>query len=185
MVIEQISHRASRYRIEAMTLTTADVVANLGGLLFDRRGLGWDTTVLLEDRIDVRPLQIIGADFADLPSTLGMPQQPQPAALATSVALYRSDSRVRARVDAAIDTRSTEVLLWGEADSIRIGPHLTAVEHRISRAAATFKTHALVAASDAKPMKEIVVEKFLATRGTWQQQYTNVFRPLPVTTLGR
>jgi hypothetical protein len=185
MDIEQIDHRALRYRIEAMTLTIADVVANLGGLLFDRRGLGWDTTVMLKDRVDVRPLQIIGADCADLPSTFDMRQQPQPAALATSAALYRNDSRVRARVDAAVDRRSTEVLLWGDVDSIRIGPQMIAVEHHISRAAATFKAHALIAASDAKPLTEIVVEKFLATRGTWQQQYTNVFRPFPVTTLGR
>jgi hypothetical protein len=185
MDIEQINQGASRYRIEAMTLTAADVVANLGGLLFDRRGLGWDTTALLEDCIDIRPLQIIGADCADLSTTLGMPQQPRPAALAASAALYRNDCRVRARVDAAIDTRSTEVLLWGDADSIRIGSHMTAVEHHISRVAATFKAHALIAASDPKPLTEIVVEKFFATRGTWQQQYIDVFRPFTVTTSGR
>jgi hypothetical protein len=35
----------SRYRIEAMAHTAADVVRNLGGLLFDRRCLGWDPVV--------------------------------------------------------------------------------------------------------------------------------------------
>jgi hypothetical protein len=172
MNLEQINDRALRYRIEAMTLTTVDVVANLGGLLFDRRSLGWDTLVLLKDCIDVRPLQIIGADCADLQSALGMPQHPQPTTLATSAALYRCDLRVRARVDAAIDRRSTEVLLWGDIDSIGTRPHMIAVEHQISQAAATFKAHALSAASDAKPLAETVVENFLATRGTWQQQYT-------------
>lgn len=172
MGFEQFNDRALRYRIEAMTLNTVDVVANLGGLLFDRRGLGWDTMVLLNDCINVRPLQIIGADSVDLQSALGVPQQPQPTTLATSAALYRSDPRVRARVDAAIDRRSTEVLLWGDTDSIGTTPHMIAVEHHISQAAATFKAHALGAASDAKLLTEIVVERFLAARGTWQLQYT-------------
>lgn len=47
-----------RYRIEAMAYSAADVVRNLGGLLFDRRCLGWDTAVLLNDCADLRPLQI-------------------------------------------------------------------------------------------------------------------------------
>jgi hypothetical protein len=54
----------SRYCIEAMAHTAADVVHNLGGLLFDRRCLGWDSAVLLDGCADIRPLQIIGADAA-------------------------------------------------------------------------------------------------------------------------
>jgi hypothetical protein len=122
MDVQQTSDKVLRYRIEAMALTVDDVVVGLGGVLFDRRCLGWDTVVLLDDRIDIRPLQIIGAGCADLRSTLDMPHQPQPAAIATSVQLYRSDPRVCARVDAAIDGGSTEVLLWGDTDSI--GPCL-------------------------------------------------------------
>jgi hypothetical protein len=75
----------SRYRIEAMAHTAADVVRNLGGLLFDRRCLGWDTAVLLNDCADIRPLQIIGADCADLKPALDEPGHPRPAAIATSV----------------------------------------------------------------------------------------------------
>jgi len=70
---------ASRYRIEVMADTAADVVRSLGGLLFDRRCLGWDTLVLLDDCADIRPLQIIGADCADLESALDMPEQPRAA----------------------------------------------------------------------------------------------------------
>jgi hypothetical protein len=157
-----------RYRIEAMAHTAADVVRNLGGLLFDRRCLGWDTAVLLDNCADIRPLQIIGADCADLQPALDMPEDPRPAAIATSVALYRSDPRVCARVDAAIDSRSTEVMLWGDTDPVDPRSQLIAVAHRISQAAATFKAHALAAAVHAKPWNDIVVEKFLATRATWQ-----------------
>jgi hypothetical protein len=158
----------SRYRIEAMADTAADVVRNLGGLLFDRRCLGWDTAVLLNDCADVRPLQIIGADCADLKPALDEPEHPRPAAIATSVQLYRSDPRVCERVDAAIDSGSTEVVLWGDTDSVGAKPQMIAVAHHISRAAATFKIHALSAAAHATPSTDIVIEKFLATRATWQ-----------------
>ena len=158
----------SRYCIEAMAHTAADVVRNLGGLLFDRRCLGWDTAVLLNDCADIRPLQIIGADCADLKPALDKPEHPRPAAIATSVQLYRSDPRVCARVDAAIDSGSTEVVLWGDTDSVGVRPPMIAVAHHISRAAATFKIHALAAAAHENPSTDIVVETFLATRATWR-----------------
>lgn len=158
----------SRYRIEAMAHTTADVVRHLGGLLFDRRCLGWDTAVLLDDCTDIRALQIIGADVADLNPTLEAAEHPRPAAIATSVQLYRSDPRVCARVNAAIDSGSTEVVLWGDPDSLAVERQMIAIAHQISKAAATFKIQALAAAALAEPSKDIVVERFLATRATWQ-----------------
>jgi hypothetical protein len=130
--------------------------------------------VILNDRNDVRPLQIIGADCTDLRSTLDMPQQPPPAAIATSIQLYRSDPRICARIDAAIDSRSTEVLLWGDTNSIGPKSQMIAVAHRISQAAAKFKTHALTAAAGAKPSTGLVVETFLTTRATWQPPHTQL-----------
>jgi hypothetical protein len=158
----------SRYRIEAMAHTAADVVRNLGGLLFDRRCLGWDTAVLLDNCADTRPLQIIGAYCADLKPTLDEPGHPRPAAIATSVLLYRSDPRICARVDAAIDSGSTEVVLWGDTESAGAKPQLIAVAHQISRAAATFKIQALSAAAHVNTSTDISVETFLTTRATWQ-----------------
>jgi hypothetical protein len=158
----------SRYCIEAMAQTAADVVRNLGGLLFDRRCLGWDTAALLNDCADIRTLQIIGADCADLEPALDKPEHPRPAAIATSVRLYRSDPRVCARVDVAIDSGSTEVVLWGDIDSVGARPQMIAVTHHISRAAATFKIHALAAAAHERPSTDIAVETFLATRATWR-----------------
>jgi hypothetical protein len=136
--------------------------------------LAGDTLVILNDRNDIRPLQIIGADCTDLQSMLDIPQQRQPAAIATSIQLYRSDPRICARVDAAIDSQSTEVLLWGDTNSIGTKPQMIAVAHRISQAAATFKTHALTAAAGAKPSTDLVVEMFLATRATWQPPHTQL-----------
>jgi hypothetical protein len=179
--------KPSRYRIEAMAHTAGDVVRNLGGLLFDRRCLGWDTVVLVGDCADIRPLQIIGADCADLKTALDMPEHPRPAAIATSVQLYRSDPRVCARVDAAIDSGSTEVVLWGDTDPVGSKSQMIAIAHRVSQAAATFKTHALAAAAHVKPSTDIVVEKFLATRATWQppgvQQRSTVNRRGSCTTV--
>jgi hypothetical protein len=51
---------------------------------------------------------------------------------------------------------------------------MIAVAHRISQAAATFKTHALTAAAGAKPSTDLVVEMFLATRATWQPPHTQL-----------
>jgi hypothetical protein len=178
-LLQQTSDQVLRYRIEVMALAADDVVANLGGVLFDRRCLGWDTMVILNDRNDIRPLQIIGADCTDLQSTLDIPEQPQAAAIATSIQLYRSDPRICARVDAAIDSQSTEVLLWGDTNSIDPKPQMIAVAHRISQAAATFKTHALTAAAGAKPSTDLAVEMFLATRATWRPSHPQLQEDYP------
>jgi hypothetical protein len=119
--------------------------------------------VLLDDCADIRSLQIIGADCADLEPALDMPEHPHAAAIATSVQLYRSDPRICARVNAAIDSGSTEVVMWGDTDSVGPTPQMIAVTHHISQLAATFKTHALAAAR-ARPSTDIAVEKFLAIR---------------------
>ena len=165
--VHAVTDKPSRYRIEVMASSAADVVRSLGGLLFDRRALGWDTLVLLDDCADFRPLQIIGADRADLRPALDVPEDPPPAAIATSVQLYRSDPRVCTRVNAAIDSGSTEVMLWGDTDSVGPKPQMIAATHHISQAAATFKTHALAAARAQNPTG-IVIEEFLASRASWQ-----------------
>jgi hypothetical protein len=150
-----------------MAHSAADVVCNLGGLLFDRRGLGWDTLVLLDDCADIRPLRIVGADCAELEASLDLSEYPRPAAIATSVQLYRSDPRVCTRVNAAIDIGSTEVVLWGDTDSVDPRPQLVVVTHHASQVAATFKTHAL-AAVGVQPAADMAVEKFLASRAMWR-----------------
>lgn len=81
--------------------------------------------------------------------------------------LYRCDPRVCARVNAAIDSRSTEVVLWGDTESVGPKPEMIAVAHHISQAAATFKTHALAAARETST--DVAVENFLATRATFRR----------------
>lgn len=160
--------RPSRYRIEAIALTADDIVRNLGGLLFDRRCLGWDTVVAVDECDDIRPLQIIGVDYADRVSALDRPGHPRAAAIATSVGLYIDDPQVQSRVNAAIASGSTEVVLWGDADTLDSSPQMVAVKRRMSQAAATFKFHAMAAAGVEVP-PEIVVEEFLTTSATLQR----------------
>lgn len=66
------------------------------------------------------------------------------------------------------------MLVWGDTNSIGTKPQMIAVAHRISHAAATFKTHALTAAAGAKPSTDLVVEMFLATRATGQPPHTQL-----------
>jgi hypothetical protein len=60
---------------------------------------------------------------------------------------------------------------------------MIAVAHHVSQAAATFKTHALTSAAGAKASTDLVVEKFLATRTTWQPPHT--YQPSTATDTGR
>jgi hypothetical protein len=80
----------------------------------------------------------------------------------------------RSRTALVTTAKRTEVLLWGDTNSIGSKPQMIAVAHRISKAAATFKTHALTAAAGAKPSTDLVVEMFLATRATWQPPHTQL-----------
>jgi hypothetical protein len=136
-----------RYRLDVVAPSIVEVVRCAGGWLFDRVMAGWDVTVLVADDGDDRPLQILGAETADLETALvsGL-AGPHPHALAVAAELYRRDERVRDGVRKALESGQTEVTLWGEtwpAELDRVG----SVEHRLSVAARAFKAQALVAAS--------------------------------------
>jgi hypothetical protein len=96
--------------------------------------------------------------------------------------ICRCDPRICVRADAAIGSRSTEVLLWGDTNAIGPKSQMIPVAHRTSQAAATFKTHALTAAEGAKSSTDLVVEKFLATRATCRPPQTQL--PSTVNTRG-
>ena len=46
------------------------MVGSVGGWLYDRVRAGWDVNVLLPQRCDTRPLQILGMQAADLDSQI-------------------------------------------------------------------------------------------------------------------
>ena len=55
-----------RYRLDVVAANAADAVRFAGGWMYDRVMAGWDVTVLLADRSDERPLQILGVATSDL-----------------------------------------------------------------------------------------------------------------------
>jgi hypothetical protein len=115
-----------------------DVVASAGGLIYDRVRQGWRVTIRLPPDADARPLRILGADIADDAPDVDRELR---TALLTTAALYTGDRVIRAEVDGAVATRTTEVLVAGAVDEVA-----QSVSHHLSAAAIAFKGHALLAA---------------------------------------
>jgi hypothetical protein len=136
-----------RYRLDVVAGSVIDVVRFAGGWLFDRAMAGWDVSVLIADRPDDRPLQILGAQIVDLEDALASAgTRPRPQALAAAADLFGCDSRVRQGVLQALDHGVTEVTLWGETWPAELDDSVGLVQHRLSSAAQTFKAKALAAA---------------------------------------
>ncbi|BBY30983.1 hypothetical protein [Mycolicibacterium sediminis] len=150
-----------RYRLDVVATDIPEVVRYAGGWLVDRVMAGWDVTVLLSGSGDLRPLEILGVDVADLEGALEMwAERPHPQTVAVSSCLFGSDARVREGVLNALDQGMTEVTLWGEhwpAELDAVG----SVEHRLSAAARAFKAQALAAADVADSVSVDGAETFL------------------------
>lgn len=137
-----------RYRLDVVASSAVDVVTFAGGWLFDRAMAGWDVTVLLTDHPDDRPLHILGAKTLDLEAVLAsVGTRPRPQALAAAADLLGSDPRVRTGVLQALDHGVTEVTLWGTTWPAELDDSVGLVQHRLSKAAQTFKAKALAAAA--------------------------------------
>jgi hypothetical protein len=136
-----------RYRLDVVAPSVVEVVTHAGGWLFDRVMAGWDVSVYIADRTDVRPLHILGTQTHDLEHAfISLDQGPRPQALAVAAELFANDLPARRAVLKALAHRLTEVTLWGEARSAELDESTTAVQHRLSAAARVFKAQALVAA---------------------------------------
>jgi hypothetical protein len=137
-----------RYRLDVVAATVADAVAAAGGWMFDRVMAGWDVRVMLADAGDVRPLEILGAEIADLETELVHgPAGTHPNALAVAGELYGSDARIREGVRQALEHGGTEVTLWGDFWPSELDRSVGSVEHRLTVAAKAFKSQALAAAN--------------------------------------
>ncbi|MGH3676272.1 MAG: hypothetical protein ACRDU5_11155 [Mycobacterium sp.] len=126
--------------------SVADVVASVGGLLFDRRMAGWTVDVLLADRSGERALQILGATTLDLDGDFEtISSDPERAAtLAVAADIYAADERVREEFSLTLDHGLAEVAVWG--DTGQVEQDIDSVCYRLSGAARVFKAQALMAA---------------------------------------
>ena len=139
-----------RYRLDVVAADAADAVRFAGGWMYDRVMAGWDVTVLLADRSDVRPLQILGVATCDLESALALwEERPHPQTVAVAADLFASDERVRRGVLGALEQGMTEVTLWGDSWPADLDDSVGPVAHHLSAAARAFKSQALTAAADA------------------------------------
>lgn len=127
-----------RPHLAVLGADSRDVVVSAGGLIYDRVRQGWRVTVHLPPGADTRPVRILGADLDEAP-----PDMHLITALLSSTALCADDRAVRAEVDAARASTTTDVLLWGAIPEKNVDSSVT---HRLSAAAVVFKSHALLAA---------------------------------------
>ncbi len=136
-----------KYRLDVVAASPADVVCSVGGWLYDRVRAGWDVNVLLPQRGDSRPLQILGVHTVDLDwQILAASTGCAARGLAVSAEMFAADSRIRQEVLNALDRRMTEVTLWHDGWPLAVGHRTTTVQHVLSGAARAFKRHALTAA---------------------------------------
>jgi hypothetical protein len=134
------------YRLDVVASSPADVVASIGGWLYDRMRAGWDVNVLLPQRCDSRALEILGIQVADLDwETLSADTDYAARGLAVSADMFASDARARQEVLSALDRWMTEVTLWHDDWPLTVGHRTATVQHVLSAAARAFKRHALAA----------------------------------------
>jgi hypothetical protein len=140
--------RASvKYRLDVVASSPADVECAVGGWLYDRVRAGWEVNVLLPQKCDSRPLQILGIQAADLDSQILSARTGCAArGLAVSADMFAADVRVRQEVLNALDRWMTEVTLWQDGWPLAVGHRTATVQHVLSAAARAFKRHALIAA---------------------------------------
>lgn len=137
-----------RHRLVVAAPTVAEVVRYTGGWLFDRMASGWDVLVLTAEGGDVRPLHILGAEAVGLEAALASPLRgPRPQAVAVAADLYRSDHRVRTRLDEALGAGLADARIWESGESAEQGDAESAARYTPSCAARAFKRQALVAAA--------------------------------------
>lgn len=134
-----------RYRLHVLARETSDLIASLGGLIFDAVMSGWDVRVGVERCPDDRPLQILGAQTASLSTLLTTVEYvSQPAVLAVAADLYIDDRGTQQHIRRMLELPGGEVIVFGEKTPGSSG--FAAAEHRSSHAARLFKRYAVTLA---------------------------------------
>lgn len=141
----QANGEGLRYRLDVVAASAVDVVQSAGGWLYDRAMAGWEVTVLLPHGRDTRSLRILGVRALDLESSLGALGAGS-TSLAVSADAFTNEHRVRDAVLESLDSRLTEVALWGDGWPLGVHRATTRAQHLLSGAARMFKGYALAAA---------------------------------------
>lgn len=132
-----------RYRLVVVAPTPAEVVAHLGGWLFDMRAAGWEVIVPVSGAAETRPLDILGALALDLGSwPAAAVRDVRPDVLAVAVDTYRADADVLGRLGSG----HAETVLWGGEPPAELVHRVSRARHRVSVAGRAFKACALRAA---------------------------------------
>jgi hypothetical protein len=137
-----------RYQFQVVAGHIADVVASIGGLIFDRAMAGWDVSVVLRGdsnhAVNDRPIRILGARLAERMSDPDDARAlPRPHLLAVAADVMVTSDAVRRHVLALANDSGTDVLLWGLRHPTRFPRTFVAARHQPSAAAQVFKSHAL------------------------------------------
>ena len=123
----------------------ADAVEAAGGLLFDRASAGWIVDVRTALPAEDTAFRILGVPVGTLADAAEAIEE-WPDALVVSGKLHSQDAAVRDLCHKAVNHTETEVAMWGGRWPRDFGRHVARVEHRLSRAAVAFKSHAMAAA---------------------------------------
>lgn len=139
--------QALRYELNVLARDAADVVASIGGWLFDRRMAGWGVTVALTDHRDERALRILGVKVVEPEGVWPATTHERIVTTVISADLFDADD-VRSQVLASMRRGDGEVAFWGSGAPGLFGGGLRATPYRLSVAAQAFKAHALAAVGD-------------------------------------
>ncbi|WP_157680310.1 hypothetical protein [Mycobacterium dioxanotrophicus] len=155
---------ALRYELNVLAHDAADVVASIGGWLFDRRMAGWAVTVALPDPRDDRALRILGVKAVELDGEWPSTTQERIVTTVVAADLFDADGDVRSQVFAAIRHGEGEVAFWGADAPGQFGGGLRATQYRLSAAARAFKAHALAAVGNSEATRNAVEALLLGGR---------------------
>ena len=138
---------AAPYRLDVIASSVPDVIASVGGWLFDQGMAGWRVNIHTEGDCDVRPLQILGIGASSLSDPLIVGESLRTQVLAVSSEVFVRIPRVRQNLVTALDHGLLEIVVWGGTPVAKGAYHVESVRHRLSAAARAFKAQSLVAAS--------------------------------------
>ncbi len=118
----------TRYRLDVIASSVADVILSAGGWLFDRAKFGWDVNLLIAEPSDVRSLHILGIRAVPFDRACHSVTEWAPTpALAVAAQVLKTDERVREIVVTALERGLGEVTLWGDT-----GPSFTSAPRTCS-----------------------------------------------------